>query len=379
MKRHDAEERVLRRVVVEARLEPAPAVDWTAVEEGLILAASAQQTTPVSPPVGRRPQTRPERSSRPRYWILAAAGIPVALGLGALALSAEREERASSATQVSVEKTDPGAEPIDGSRLAPGALLVADGSALVVAHGDRAVWSLHAPVGQPAAAAPAKQGAVRVRQVGVPLVIDLESGSVEVDVFSTPHMESFVVIAGKTRIAVRGTAFRVERQSAGVLVEVAHGAVAVRSIDGKPEWVLHAPARAVFSLDGIRQDTLLNDSPPSRAAGSIRSAPHAPMRGSAAAQPPAAAPHDLSSGAAKVAAVVDACFKEHTAQRGDMRVSAATTMRLRVLPSGRVAEASFQPPLAPLIERCAATRIEAITFSASSQGAEIVRDMELER
>jgi hypothetical protein len=354
VKRRDAEERVLRRIVVEARLDSTPAVDWTAVEERLVLAASAEQATP-------------GRSSRARYWIIAAAGLPIALGLGALALSAEREERASSPAPVSGDTMDRGAEPRDGLRLAPGELLVADGSAFVVAHGDRAVWRLPAP------------GAARIRQVGVPLVIELESGSLEADVFSTPHIESFVILAGKTRVAVRGTAFRVERQSAGVVVEVEHGAVAVGSIDGRREWVLHAPARAVFSLDGIRQDPPRNNLPPARAAGSIRPAAEAPIRGSAAAQPPAAAPRDLSSGAAKVAAIVDACFKEHTAQRGDMRVSASTTMRLRVLPSGRVAEASFQPPLAPLIERCAATRIEGITFSASPQGAEIVRDMELER
>jgi ferric-dicitrate binding protein FerR (iron transport regulator) len=94
-------------------------------------------------------------------------------------------------------------------------------------------------------------------------VIDLERGAIRAEVEPRDPAEgivdAFVVEAGGTRVAVRGTAFSVERAADSILVDVEHGTVAVGPAGRAGVLMatsLVGPARASFSLSGVRLATL---------------------------------------------------------------------------------------------------------------------------
>ena len=88
---------------------------------------------------------------------------------------------------------------MNGDQLALGTRLTAGDRALVVEHHGRASWTL-----EPHATA-------RVSDAGEFLTITLESGALSATVVPNPKPETFAVEVGGTRVAVHGTAFRVER------------------------------------------------------------------------------------------------------------------------------------------------------------------------
>ncbi|MEI9949618.1 MAG: FecR domain-containing protein [Pseudomonadota bacterium] len=67
-----------------------------------------------------------------------------------------------------------------------------------------------------------------------------------------PKPETFAVEVGGTRVAVHGTAFRVERVAERVQVEVSEGTVAVEAsgTHSSPAFLLRRNSRGTFALDG---------------------------------------------------------------------------------------------------------------------------------
>ena len=253
------------------------------------------------------------------------------------------------------------------------------------------------------------------------VTLRLDAGSLSAEVTHAERPESFVVHAGATRIAVHGTRFSVQRRQARVLVHVTEGVVAVSPLhaaaSAQERWLLHAPARGDFSEDGSAGHVIAREvekpkpnatrsrasrrapaasthvpAAPSGSATAEQSVPEGaeslegqpPAELSAEAGAPAEIPATLSIGdvEAGLTQVIDAlsgCFQQHMPARGDMRVTARTTLTLSVGPDGRIASSQFNPPLAPNVSACALRASGAVRFAASQEGASLTRILELRR
>jgi len=258
---------------------------------------------------------------------------------------------------------------------------------------------------------------VLVRSTALPYVLDLEQGSVQVDVVPRPAdrgmVEAFAVETGGTRVAVHGTLFTVTRDPDGVTVDVARGSVTVGPAGYRGLTTGHllvAPCRAAFSLDGARQarwlplpeplegpavaaatDEALTHGGPGEAvarsstptdvprpgepsvstprtgnhsaAGPLAVAesvapsepgPAAPGEPAAAPEPEQPRPMTL----AEAKRLITACLSTPTSSDGQstVRVTISTQVTLRLGDDGRVVSVQFAPPLRPeLQQRCAAT------------------------
>jgi hypothetical protein len=271
-----------------------------------------------------------------------------------------------------------------------------------------------------------KSRAVIVAESAAPArtVVALERGAIRAEVEPRDPTEgiidAFVVEAGRTRIAVRGTAFSVARSEDSIDVDVEHGTVAVGPAGRAGVLVatsLVGPARASFSLDGVRLTTLpaspraLFESaatptpsepialapaaapsepetlprspsaapPPSESSPSVHARPSAPAAPSAT-EPPAPAPSSPAAETspppappppapaepqapafltpASIKAGVERCFNQiYSSRQTQVKLSIASTMRIQVRADGTVQSANFSPPLAPNFQICAGSAI----------------------
>jgi hypothetical protein len=87
---------------------------------------------------------------------------------------------------------------------------------------------------------------------GERLTIRLESGAVLSRVVPSAKQESYAVVVGDVRVAVRGTLFRVERRNERAFVTVHEGVVAVgpASAGVTEGFLLRAGDQGSFTLDG---------------------------------------------------------------------------------------------------------------------------------
>src|SRR5204862_6781864 len=92
-----------------------------------------------------------------------------------------------------------------------------------------------------------------IEQIGPLVAVSLDQGALTASVVRSPRPESFAVRVEHTRVAVRGTAFRVVRLENSVRVEVSEGTVGVGPLAG-PSFDVTAPATATVTLDGVRTD-----------------------------------------------------------------------------------------------------------------------------
>ena len=145
---------------------------------------------------------------------------------------------------------------LNGDQLALGTRLTAGNQPLVVEHLGRARWTL-----EPHATA-------LVTDAGEFLTVKLESGALSAAVVPNPKPETFAVEVEGTRVAVHGTAFRVERVAERVQVEVSEGTVAV-------EAERHAILRPHFCCAAIHAAT--SRSTDARAASKATRRPWWPM------------------------------------------------------------------------------------------------------
>lgn len=372
-------EEALERLVVDLRAEPAPELDWDRVEARLMREPKSVARSATS-----------ELASRLRW--------PAALLVAAAAVfTVTRHRRAPVVAVAAKAAAQLASGPLNGDQLALGTRLTAGNQNLVVEHQGRARWTL-----EPHATA-------FVSNSGEYLTVQLESGALSAAVVPNPKPETFAVEAGGTRVAVHGTAFRVERSGDRVLVQVSEGTVAVEPTQthSDPSFLLRRDSRGSFALDGRTGSVEGNASvvvggaaPQShrqialsqRASHPAKALP-APAPTSGAA-PAAAAPtvatqaaqsvplqpsiSDIESGVSSAIDLLNGCFRDQTHSAG-IRVSASTGMTLSVAGDGTVQSVTFSPPLAPAVEDCAVLGLQNLTFAHSVEGVTFTRLLELTR
>ncbi|MEO6602811.1 MAG: FecR domain-containing protein [Polyangiaceae bacterium] len=372
------EEQALARLILDVREQPFADLDWERIEARLMR------------------ESRPERASRAvsftSRWRLAAAGLLTAAAVA----SVVSVQRSKSAPPVPVPVARVSAGPLNGDQLALGAHITAGNQPLVVEHAGRARWTL-----EPHATAV-------VADAGEFLTLRLEGGALSAQVAPNPKLETFAVEVGGTRVAVHGTAFRVERAGERVLVAVSEGTVAVEptGTHAAPAFLLRRNSRGNFALDGHtgtvegNASAVVSDSgaqshrevASSRALPARSPAPvaHSSDRAAAPARPtpaPVSATRqtplqpsisEIETGVTSALDLMNGCFRDKAKSSG-VRVSASTGLTLSVTGEGAVRSVTFAPPLAPAVEDCAVSGLRTLTFAHSVEGVTFTRVFELSR
>ncbi|HEY4106372.1 MAG TPA: FecR family protein [Polyangiaceae bacterium] len=369
-----AEERALDNIVSELRAQPTPELDWDRIEARLMN------------------EPRPAVSQSAHGWF-ARLALP-AIALGAVAAGVfvlvPRHTATPQATPKPTAKVLAG--PVNGDALALGTHVTAANQSVVVEHVGRASWTL-----EPHATA-------ALADAGEFLTVRLESGAVSAHVTPNPKPETFAVEVGGTRVAVHGTAFRVERAGDRVLVEVTEGVVAIEptSAHSDPSFLLRRGSRGSFGLDGRtgsvegNASVVVHDSGRksrreiARAAQPSAPKPQtAPPTASATPEPSAVATaealplqqepsiSDIESGVSTAVDLMNRCFQEKT--QSSSTVSVSTGMTLSIAGDGSVQSVTFEPPLAPAVEDCSVAGLRNLTFAHSVEGATFTRVLELKR
>lgn len=373
------EEAALDRLVRELRAEPTPELDWDRVEARLL---SEPRPEPLSVT-----QRFSSRLRVPAMGLLAASVVALVV-----------LHRAPTATQLRpVAQMASG--PLNGDKLALGTRVTAGNHNVVVEHAGRARWTL-----EPHATA-------FVSDAGEFLTLQLESGALSAAVVPNTKPETFAVEAGNTRVAVHGTAFRVERAGDRVLVAVSEGTVAVEPTQthSDPSFLLRRDSRGNFGLDGRtgtvegnasvvvhdtqgqshREIAQLADAPRATphpaakhgvalpAAVHDQAAPATPGSRTLPLQPSIS---DIENGVSSAVGLLNGCFRSKSpAASNSVSVSASTGMTLSVAPDGSVQSVTFSPPLAPTVEDCAVLGLRQLTFASSVEGVSFTRIIELTR
>jgi ferric-dicitrate binding protein FerR (iron transport regulator) len=375
----DPNEEALERLIVELRAEPAPELDWDRVEARLMREPKAVARAATA--------GLASRLRWPAVVLVAAAAV----------FTFSKRPHAPVAAVIPKAAVQLASGPLNGDKLALGTRVTAGNQSVVVEHAGRARWTL-----EPHATA-------FVSDVGEFLTVQLESGALSAAVVPNTKPETFAVEAGGTRVAVHGTAFRVERSADRVLVQVSEGTVAVEPTQthSEPSFLLRRDSRGNFALDGRSGSVEGNASvvvgstaPQSHRQIALSQHAARPAKASAAsaqavsatptaAVEPAAAPatpslplqpsiSDIESGVSSAISLLNGCFRDQTHSAG-IRVSASTGMTLSVAGDGTVQSVIFSPPLAPAVEDCAVLGLRTLTFAHSADGVTFTRLLELTR
>jgi len=356
----DAREAALRRLLRDARAEPAPDVDWSSLEERLLL--QTRQVTPAA-----------KRSAYPLAWGALAVAAAAVLWL----VSTHVQPALSPSPQAGL--TVPRPLVTDGDALSLGARVEARGREVTVEHLGRAQWTL----------SPSSSALLSGRDERI--TVRLERGSVLSRVVPNPRPETFVVEAASTRIAVHGTVFSVALEGGRVLVDVREGTVGVGPVGHARAFLLEAPAHGDFaadgrsgSIDGRRVSASEGRTTGAQKGGPVHSANPAATGSSlapvASAEPPVEPSiSDIETGITRVVEAASDCFTRHTKSADGVQITVHTALSLKILGSGAVADLDFQPPLSPDAEACAAASIAQVRFAVSKQGAKVTRVLELKR
>ena len=366
------EEQALDRLILELREQKSPQLNWDRVEARLM----------------REPTPEPRSAtlsflSRLR---LPAAGLVAAAALATVFMARQP------APQPAKQTAKLSQAPLNGDQLALGTRVTAGNQPIVVDHAGRARWTL-----EPHATA-------FVSDAGEFLTVKLENGALSAVVVPNPKPETFAVEVGGTRVAVHGTAFRVERLAERVQVEVSEGTVAVEASGTRstPAFLLRRDSRGNFALDGRTGSVEGNASavvgdaraqshrsvtksgsgaPATRAHAAAAATPHG--KPEVAPEPPQALPvqpsiSDIESGVSSALALMNRCFHDQTRSTGN-RVTATTGLTLSVASDGSIQSVTFAPALAPAVEDCAVSGLRALTFAHSVEGVTFTRVLELTR
>ena len=351
----------LRRLVREARSEPAPDLDWARIEERLLSQAKRAAPLPAKPP----------RS--PLAWGALALAAAAAVWLVSTRSPITGLPLASS----DVETLAPAAR--NGDELAIGSRITATDSEVTVAHPARAQWTL----------APNSSATLAGRDERI--TVHLEHGSVLSRVVPNPRPETFVVEAAGARVAVHGTVFRVALSNGRVIVDVQEGIVGVGPLGSTPAFFVNAASHAEFTADG-RSGSI--DGKPVGTSPAAPTEPTKPTatRGSlAAAHGSALAPvpsaglpaepsiNDIEVGIARIVDATSACFVRHTPGADGVEITVRTALSLNILESGEVSDVDFQPPLSPTAAACANASIAQVRFAPSQRGGKVTRLLELKK
>jgi hypothetical protein len=366
------EERALDRLILELREQSSPDLDWERVEARLMREQKPERAS-TGPSLGKR-------------WRLPAAGL-----LAAAAVASVLVTQHSKIVPLPVPVARTSSEPLNGDRLALGAHITAGNQPLVVEHTGRARWTL-----EPHATAV-------VADAGEFLTLRLENGALSAQVVPNPKLETFAVEVGGTRVAVHGTAFRVERAGDRVLVAVSEGTVAVEptGTHAAAAFLLRRDSRGNFALDGRTGNVEGNASAVVSVSGAqshrevasstVPARLPAPITHPVPVTPPAAALapatrplplqpsiSEIETGVSSALELMNGCFHDKTKSSG-IRVSASTGLTLSITGDGAVRSVTFAPPLAPVVEDCAVNGLRNLTFARSVDGVTFTRVFELSR
>jgi hypothetical protein len=253
------------------------------------------------------------------------------------------------------------------------------------------------------------------------ITVALLRGSIHADVTPRAEGEVFAVEVERTRIAVHGTSFTVSRDGDRVIVDVAHGSVAVSPIGYRGSthgWLVVGPDRAAFSLDGARVATWQSAaSEVARAVEPVVETPSAAVAEAPASRTkrPSAATGttstrvDATAGSAKgeggsgagttsrvatwgagatlegrdpseqeatavggILRQLETCYEKQGSAFG-VRFSVESSLTLTISPSGGIREGVFTPPLSPTLMGCANDAIGAAHFP----GGEVARQIRI--
>ena len=389
----EARLRALRALAKEASDQPTPDVDWDRVENRLFAEISKTNgaNTHGSPAAVLPMPTAPvagKRAWRVAPW--SAAFAAVAAGFVIYGVIASRDARDTVAAMD--ERTTPAKVAPGGDALQVGVVAEADAHPVSFEKPGIVSFTLH------------PESRVRVVDVDesgeVPgaITVALLRGSVHAEVTPRPNGEAFAVEIENTRVAVHGTSFTVTREADRIVVDVAHGSVAVGPTGHRGAtqgWLVVGPDRAAFSLDGAKRAEWLGSAHPGQAAADakgpalVEARPSRTKRsapGAVHAAPVHAAPGtDESSGAPEEPAVatpspaeqerialhsilaqIQVCYEQQRTALG-VRFSVESSLRLDVSPEGVVERGTFAPPLSPTLMQCAQRAIDTVRFSAGAE------------
>ncbi|MBK8256497.1 MAG: FecR domain-containing protein [Polyangiaceae bacterium] len=385
--------RAVDRMLDVIRAEEPPPLDWDAVERSLALRIRRGE--------GYRAPAKPISGIFTALTFAAAAAVlPFALSMGGH--SAETIKPEVHTVNASLVAPAPGqagrAGAHDLSALHSGDAVEAKTAAVTFADAGKVSWTL----------SPESRVVVRsaIPESGIGHVVQLERGSIRVevqpDLVTQGLVDVLAVEVGQTRVAVHGTAFTVTLADGEVLVDVEHGVVTVGPAGQRGAttgYQLPAGSRAAFSLDGGRharwlpRDTkkvdavaainapapdVIADAPTHVAAPPIDMDTPAvtdPPPAQVKAPQPSAAPSAQAAkepsdptppaptvevqkptmSAASVAAGLSRCFQQAHPSAGvdGPKLTASSTLTLKIRADGSVEAAQFNPPL-PSIQGCAA-------------------------
>jgi hypothetical protein len=263
---------------------------------------------------------------------------------------------------------------VDGSKFSIEAPIVAAQYDVTVKHPKLATWRLMAP------------GRARiVENKPDHVTIALESGLIEADVIPQPKPESFAIEVARTRVAVHGTIFSVERRGELAEVVVREGKVMVsQGNHGRVQkTLLTAPSRAQLDLEPKNDSDFTHTSEPREPAlassgrhATERMAPSNPLGVTPPERPSA---EELDRVWSRVSDVVSGCFTEHTAKTPSVRVLFKTNLTVNLGVSGAVAQVDFNPPVPEPVRTCTLTRVSNINTTATLRGAVVTRPTVLAR
>ncbi len=367
----------MNRLVDEMRNEPMPDIDWDRMEARLDakLDASASQVA--------------SRGRWLRTGFAAVAAVAV-LSVGLRSLY-QRDEGSTAAVAPQVESGvldtsklawAPGYEgkARAARQLSAGDVIESVGAELAFAESGLVVWTLAAH----------SRARVLADVGGGHHRIALLEGQVRAEVVPVDPargiVESFAVDVERTRVAVHGTEFVVEKRAGELVVTVEHGTVTVGSAATEGTTAGHllvGPAKGVFSDDGARSATMLpygeqaDATPPSKevvdstaptteesaAARKVASSRinSGPARSAVVAQDMKSTPEPKTSPAITVETLragLSRCFdKTYEHGSGEVALSVETTLHVGVREDGTIESARLSPPLKPAFQACAGSVI----------------------
>jgi hypothetical protein len=192
-------------------------------------------------------------------------------------------------------------------------------------------------------------------------------------VVPSPKPETFVIEVASARVAVHGTAFRVERRASEFAVSVSEGEVAVGPIgqrDGTSGWRLTHGDSGQFSFDGKTGTVQHADAvviAPSQPAVEAPVEPGKPVASARPIKPLTPSSEEITRTVGAVESAALACFVEHT-PAGEVRVQVQTRLTVGIGPDGKVHQVSFDPPLSPAITECVHAEAAKLRIRESEQG-----------
>lgn len=357
-------EALLERLVECARNERPPQLDAAAIEAAVFARVTRSSVDSI---------VVLKQRSRRYLWAATALAAAAALAIVATRFHSPAAELDASPHRGRIAQDSA----IDGALLGLDQVLEAHDSDLVIRHGSIAIWRLSA------------KGRAHVVENGPRVSIALERGRIDAEVVPQLQPETFAVEVERTRVAVHGTVFSVERRGDTADIIVKEGSVRLGSVEKRGSNqgpLIEAPTRMSVDITPVRHE-----------ADAVSPRPHAAPRAllPSAAKPIASAPEAAKTAQPNlperptagetervwelVAQTISECFASNTTGDPNVRVSFGTQVNIRLAPDGAVSVGSLNPPVPQAVFECYESRLSQLTTPATVEGATVSRPKVLTR